>query len=375
MKSIIVVTQQSDFNSLVKQLNEEPTIAVDLESDSLHSYREKICLLQISTTKYTAVIDTLKIQNLWAIKSVFSNPAIQKIFHASDYDLRSLNRDYNFEVYGLFDTMLAAQFIGEERIGLADLLGKYFGVNLDKKFQKADWSQRPLRKDMIQYAAADTSYLHSLKGLLTDALEQLNRLSWLKEECQLLEKVRFEGKEGPLWKRFKGTSTLSRRQLAVLEVLLNWREQYGARLDRPVFKILGNKPLLEIARHMPQTRSELLSIAGLAPSIVDRHGPALLRGVVQGREMMEQNLPNVPKPQRREKDPQKERRLKILKNWRQNTSIAYGLQPGVLINNSVLESIAQKNPNSLSGLEGIPGIRNWQISELGHHILEVLKSV
>ena len=271
--------------------------------------------------------------------------------------------------------MLAAQFLGEERIGLADLLGKYLDVNLDKKFQKADWSQRPLSKAMIQYAAADTSYLHNLKGLLTDALERLNRLSWLKEECHWLEKVRFEGKEGPLWMRFKGSSTLSRRQLAVLEVLLNWREQYGARLDRPVFKILGNKPLLEIARQMPQTKRELLSIAGLAPRIVDRHGPALLRGVVQGREMLEQNLPEIPKPQRRGKDPQKERRLKTLKSWRQSTSAAYGLQPGVLINNSVLEAIAQKNPNSLSDLEEIPGLRNWQKSELGHHILEALKPV
>jgi ribonuclease D len=275
-------------------------------------------------------------------------------------------------VRGLFDTMVSAQLLGEERIGLADLLQKHFGVALDKKYQKADWSQRPLPDEMIRYAAADTSYLHRLMALFVERLEALGRMSWVAEECALLEEVRFADNGGPLCLRFKGAGTLSRRELGVLESLLQWREEQGARLDRPVYKILGNKVLLELARRMPQAQDGLKGIEGLPPRLVERHGRALLAAVARGLALPEAELPHYPRTPRKERDPAREERFKLLRKWRELAAVEYALDPGVLINNAALDALAQAQPRSQKQLERVAALKEWQKTELGTGLLGAL---
>ena len=166
MEQIEILTTNEQVAELAEQLAAETTIAVDLEADSMHNYQEKVCLIQVSTLQRTVLIDPLAATDLSPLKPILADPAIRKIFHAADYDLRSLSRDFDLEVNGLFDTMICAQLLGEERIGLADLLNKYFNVELDKKYQKADWSLRPLKPAMISYAAEDTHHLHRLAEIL-----------------------------------------------------------------------------------------------------------------------------------------------------------------------------------------------------------------
>ncbi len=372
METIHRLTTDVEISAFAKRLTKETAIAIDLEADSLHNYREKICLIQVSTTDKTVLIDPLAVTTLDPLKPILANPAITKIFHAADYDLRSLKRDYDININGLFDTMISAQFLGEERIGLADLLLKYFDVELDKKFQKADWSRRPLTPEMIEYAANDTRYLHKLKELFTERLDALGRMSWVREECALLENVRFAENGGMLCLRFKGAGTLSRRELGILENLLQWREREGAKLNRPVYKVIGNKPILELAKRMPQGEPGMRGIEGLSPRLIDRYGKALLAEVARGKKIPEENLPVFPRQPRKPKDTVREDRLKVLKKWREKEAREYSLEPGVLINNAALEAVVLAKPETAAELDQVVGVKNWQKEELGEGLLHAL---
>ncbi len=368
-----ILTTTEEIAQLATRLSQHAVIAVDLEADSMHNYLEKVCLLQFSTPDETVLVDPLADAELTPLKPVLADPAIRKIFHAADYDIRCLARDFDIEISGLFDTMISSQFLGEERFGLADVLKKYFGVELDKKYQRADWSRRPLSDEMIRYAAGDTFYLHRLVEILEEKLIGKGRLEWVQEEFQLLEKVRFTVHEGPEFLRFKGAGTLNPRQLAVLERLLQWRDGEAQRRDCPLYKVLGNKQVLELARAMPQGRKEMSAVPDLAPRLVERYGGKLLFAVAQGLEVPGNELPHYPRMQRREKDPQAEQRFNRLKDWRKKKAEALELDPGVLINNASLEELAKRWPKQVAELEDIPLMKRWQVRELGTDILKVLR--
>lgn len=372
MKQIEILTTNAQVAELAEQLACETTIAIDLEADSMHNYQEKVCLIQVSTLKRTVLIDPLAATDLSPLQPVLADPAIRKIFHAADYDLRSLKRDFDLEISGLFDTMISAQLLGEERVGLADLLRKYFGVELDKKFQKADWSLRPLPAEMVRYAAEDTRHLHRLVALLEERLVSLGRMSWGAEEFALMEQVRFTENDGPLCLRFKGAGVLPRRELGVLEQLMQWREQEGGRLNRPVYKVLGNKALLELALRKPTDIGHLRGVEGLSPRLIERYGRALLDAVRDGLTLPEAELPLFPRQPRRAKDPGLEERVKILKSWRQKEAAKHALEPGVLINNAVLEALALAMPRTAADLDQVDGLKNWQKAVLGKGLLGVL---
>ncbi|MGK2944448.1 MAG: ribonuclease D [Desulfuromonadales bacterium] len=372
MKQIEILTTNAQVAELAGVLARETTIAIDLEADSMHNYQEQVCLIQVSTLTRTVLIDPLTATDLSPLQPVLADPAIRKIFHAADYDLRSLKRDFGLEINGLFDTMISAQLLGEERVGLADLLRKYFGVELDKKFQKADWSQRPLPAEMVRYAAEDTRHLHRLVALFEERLKELGRMSWCKEEFALMEQVRFAENGGPLCLRFKGAGVLPRRELGVLEKLMQWREQEGSRLNRPVYKVIGNKSLLELAQRMPTETGHLRGIDGLSPRLIERYGRSLLEAVRDGLNIPEAELPEIPRQPRRAKDPGLEDRVKILKKWRQKEAAKYALEPGVLINNVALEALAMAKPQSAVELDEVVGLKNWQKQVLGEGLLGAL---
>ncbi|MDT8419902.1 MAG: ribonuclease D [Desulfuromonadales bacterium] len=370
-----ILTDSRAVADFAEELQQCPVIAVDLEADSMHCYQEKVCLLQVSTPERTLLIDPLAEEiDLSPLKPVLANPRIRKIFHAADYDIRCLARDFGIEINGLFDTMISCQFLGEEKVGLADVLNKYFGVELDKQYQRADWSERPLSEGMIRYAAADTAHLHGLVELLEDQLLRKGRLAWVLEEFALLEKARFAPNDGPLFLRCKGAGRLNPRQLAVLEELLQWRDSEARRRDRPLYKVIGNKPLLDIATVRPQGRQGLLGIEGVPPRLVDRFGSALLKAVRRGEQLPEDQLPAFPRNERRVKDPEAEKRMLLLKEWRKEAAAGLTLDPGVLINNAALEELSRCRPKTSGELSASGILKNWQVEVLGEGILATLRS-
>ncbi len=368
-----VLTDTESLVRLAAELERETAIGVDLEADSMHSYREKVCLLQFSTPSRTVLVDPLAIGDLAPLQPVMADPAVRKIFHAADYDIRCLFRDYRIEVRGLFDTMVSAQFLGEKKVGLADMLDSYFVVKLDKKYQRADWSARPLSKAMVRYAAEDTRHLHRLMELLEKRLADAGRRSWVAEEFQLLEQVRHNDVNGPLFLRIKGAWKLDRPQLAVLEALLQWRDSEAERRDCPLFKVIGNKILLELARATPCTRKELQEVQGMPSALTDRYGNKLLRVIEAARATPIENLPIYPPLKRPAEDPAADARLRVLKRWRAHKAAQLSLDAGIVINSALLEAIARKPPAALSSLTDFSAMKNWQRRELGPEILAALR--
>jgi ribonuclease D len=364
-----IITTAGRLAQVAAILDTQTELAVDLEMDSLHHYREKVCLIQVSTRTDSWLIDPLALQDLSPLAASLTNPAILIVMHGADYDIRSLHRDFNIEVSNLFDTMIAARFLGITEFGLAALLKARFGIELDKKYQKADWSRRPLPPEMTAYAAADTSDLLPLYDQLRGELETVGRKEWLDEECRLLCGARVTEKEGPLFLSFKGAGKLKGYSLAILEELLQLRDRLAQEVDRPPFKVLPGEALLEIAENKPRTLDDLAGIKGMSPRLVQRYGERMLSLVARALTLPEGRLPRFPRSRRVEPTDGAKHRLKQLKGWREQKSSTLGLDPGVITPNWLLESIADVNPGSMDELNTIPGMREWQKRAFGADLL------
>ncbi|MBW2504766.1 MAG: HRDC domain-containing protein [Deltaproteobacteria bacterium] len=369
-----ILTSSVQVAELARRLETQPVISMDLEADSLHSYRDKVCLIQISLPNETVLIDTLLVKQLDSLRYSMADRRIRKIFHAGDYDLRCLHRDFGLEVKGLFDTMISAQLLGEEKIGLSDLLQRHFQVSLDKRYQRADWSKRPLSKEMMNYAAEDTRHLHRLAESFEKRLMDIGRMAWAEEEFRLMENVRFENTRAEPLSRIKGAGKLDRRQLAILEELLQWRESEGRRLDRPVFKIASNNILLEVARLAPETERELAPVEAMSEKLKARYGQALVKAARRGLARQKNELPEFPKKIRKVVDPDHDQIMKVFKSWRHQKAMALQLDPGILINNSTLEKIVRGRPKTLADLKTLGELKTWQYEEFGKELLSLLAS-
>jgi ribonuclease D len=366
------IATERELAALADRLRAEPLLAVDTEAASFHRYLDRVYLLQISSREETAVVDPLATGGLGPIGQLLDDPAIEIIFHDADYDLRLLHREYGFTAQNLFDTRIAAQLHNEPGIGLAALLEKYFGVRLDKRFQRADWSARPLSPEMLAYAAADTRHLAQLRDILRDSLSQRGRLGWAQEEFALLEDIRPAAADQaePGWLRLKGAKALRGRELAILREIWEWREGMARRADRATFRILNNEPMLAMARNPPADVAELKAIPGVSSDLAERRGRDLLAAVKRGVELPDGDLPpRFARPTRRAPDPALEARLERLKAARNLLAKEYDLPPGVVCPNGTLEAIARADPKSAEELAAVPELRRWQVREFGGQLL------
>lgn len=367
-----MVTEGAVLEEVADLISKETEIAVDLEMDSLHHYREKVCLIQISTRHRNWLIDPLSIGDISVLSEPLASENIRIVMHGADYDVRSLYRDYSIAINNMFDTMIASRLLGVTEFGLAALLKARFDIELDKKFQKADWSKRPLNAEMCAYAVSDTAYLLDLYDQLRDELIQKGRLGWLEEECRLVSQARASEKDGPLFLGCKGAGKLKGYALAILEALLQLRECLARETDRPTFKVFSVETLMEIAERKPRNKMELSSIKGMTPSLIQKHGDKLLNAVSIALSMHEDGLPVYPRQKREEPSDGAKERLKILKSWRQQASNNVGLDAGVMAPNWLLEGIAEANPASAEGLANIAGMREWQRELYGGSLLKEL---
>ncbi|HQW66122.1 MAG TPA: ribonuclease D [Gemmatimonadales bacterium] len=368
-----LVDRPETFRALLDEVAGAPLVALDTEAASFHRFHDRIYLVQLSTRDLTAVIDPLGVGDLTPIGTLLADPAIETIFHDADYDLRLFDKEFGFRAKSLFDTRIAAQFLNEPGIGLGALLAKYFGVTADKRFQRADWSARPLSGPMLDYAAGDTVHLCELRDILLEQLDALGRTEWVAEEFENLEKIRWTGGgEGPetAFLRLKGSKALQRRELAILRELYNWREETSSRLDRASFRVLGNEVLFALAQQPVTTLEELGRVKGVGQDGAQRRGNEILAAIGRGLALPDRDLPRVERQQRRVPDPAFEARVEALKRRRNALAEELQLAPGVLCPNGTLEAIARAEPSTLADMATIPELRRWQIKVLGPALLE-----
>lgn len=355
-------------------LEKESVIGVDLEADSMFHYQEKVCLLQFSTPSCNILVDPLAVRDLSPLAPIFKSPGIRKVFHGADYDIRSLYRDFEIEVNALFDTQIAARFLGLRDIGLASLLKERLSITLKKKYQKKDWSQRPLPAPMLAYAVHDTCHLLALTQILMAELREKGRLPFVEEECQLQTAVRSaEPNDDPLFLKFNGAGKLDRRSLAVLEALLQFRDQAARRRDLPLFKVMGNSQVMVLAKRKPVKMAELQNIRGFSPKQINQLGGAILKRVGPALALPENELPVYPRKRSEKISPKVGERMKRLKEWRDQRGSEMGVDPAIICTNAQAKTLAFSNPHIPDDLKDIMGIKNWQREQFGHEICGVLK--
>jgi ribonuclease D len=352
---------------------ESRSLALDTEGASFHRFVDRIYLLQLSTRERTAIIDPMPIGKPPMLGRILEDPAIEIVFHDADYDLRLLQQDYQWHVRNIFDTRIAAQLLGLRAFGLAALLERYFGVKLDKKHQRADWSMRPLPQGMLDYAAQDTIHLLELRDLLERELERAGRLDWAREEFALLEGTRWADDDpAETFLRVKGARDLARRELAVLRELVQWRDSVAEQLDRATFRIVGNEQLLEIARRQPPSADQLSSIKGVPRGMIESRGREMTDAVARGLAVPENALPKFPKAPRWDRDPDFDARVAALKTVRDAAASRLDLDPGVLCARDRLEAVARRNPSAPEELAEVRELRAWQRGLLGEDFLKAL---
>ena len=245
--SACMITTGEQLTQLVRQVEPHSRVALDTEADSLHCYREKLCLLQISVPGRDAIVDPLAKVDLGPLRQALADKEI--VLHGADYDLRLLRRNMDFVPKRIFDTVIAARMIGVREFSLAALVKLYFDIELAKGSQKANWAQRPLSEKMAEYAINDTRYLLSLAERLKDELESRGRIVWFRQSCQRaldFSAIDRERDVDEAW-RISGAGALRGRAAAVLRELWNWREREAEAADRPPFHILQNRELLQSA--------------------------------------------------------------------------------------------------------------------------------
>lgn len=371
----VYISSPAEADSSLASIADVPAVAVDTEGASFHRFVDRIYLLQLSTRTQTAILDPLAIGKPQGLQHLLEDEAVEVVFHDADYDLRLLHQDYGWQTTHIFDTRVAAQLLGIRAFGLAALLERYFGIRLEKKHQRADWSMRPLPQDMLDYAAQDTMYLLDLRDRMRADLAELGRLGWAEEEFQRLEGTHWPSEpDGNGFLRIKGTRDLNRRQLAIFRELVAWRDEVARELDRATFRVAGNEALLEVARQAPRSIDALTSIRGVPRGIAGRRGKEILEAIERGLAVPENELPRFPRAPRWDRDPDFDARVTRLRAVREAAASRLSLDPGVLVSRERLETIARLRPRTTEALLAVPDLRRWQVAELGEALLEAITS-
>lgn len=352
----------------------ETVLALDTEASSFHRYRERLCLVQLSTRERTWLVDPLAVPDLTPLREMLAEKHMQVVIHDADYDLRMLARHHSIRVSNVFDTLVAAELVNEPEIGLAALLGKYQGLTIDKKFQKADWSKRPLPSDMLDYAAGDTSHLIALRDILETKLREKGRWEWAEEEFELLTDAPFNltANEEPAFIRMKGAKTLKPHQLAILREIHGWRDGVAEKMDRAPFMVVGNDLILDLAITPPTNSKDLASRKGMSDRVMERFGRDIMAAVERGTASPKEDWPRVTKAKRWQRDDDYEERFKRLKRTRDLLTIEQDLRPGIVAANQLLMDIARTLPGDLEALMALPGIRRYQVQHFGPALLNSL---
>jgi len=361
------VAEPKALDRLAHSLASQSRLAVDTESNSLHAYREQVCLVQFSTPAADYLVDPLVLYDLSPLAPLFSDPKIEKVFHAAEYDLICLKRDFGISFANIFDTMQAARILGYKLVGLDSMLAAKLGITLNKRYQKADWGERPLSQEMLNYARLDTHHLLDLRDSLQVELQERGRWELAQEEFARLAMGNGVSKpEIPSWQRVKGTQHFTTRQLTILHELCLWRQSQAEKMGRPVFKVIDDRRLVSIALATPKTQTDLQAL-NLTSRQVYVFGDEILQAVWRGRKTDPIQRPLSGRP-----NPDFLNRLNILSAWRKAVALKIGVESDVVLPKAWMYAIAEQNPKSMPELSAIMPQSPWRLGTFGAEILKTL---
>jgi ribonuclease D len=368
------VQTAGELAALVRALTAVPEVAVDTEGDSLHHYPARLALVQLAAPGAVWLVDPLAVEDLRPLGTVFGDARTTIVLHAGDNDLVDLKRRHGLPFARIFDTSVAARFLGAPALGLDVLLTTYLGVDLPPSRQKDDWSERPLSEAQRRYAVGDVEHLLPLKARLVEELTRVGRLAWVEEECAALAaQVVVERPIDPAaYAGLKGARELTPRGLAILRELHELRETLARRLDRPPFKVFNDEVLVKLALAVPGDREQLAQLPGMSPRVIGRWGEELLAAVARALALPESELPVLERRPRPNVPAAVRRRIEWLRAWRTEATPRFGLEPGVLFPNRLIGIVAEAGPRDLDALARVDGFRRWRVEAFGSEILAAL---
>lgn len=374
------VDTEKGLNEVGAALRDTDRFALDCEAAGFHRYSDRLCLVQLTVPAGNFLLDPLAVEIGDVLRGPLEAPAVEVVMHGADYDVRLLHRDLGLTISNLYDTQITAALLGLPALGLSALLEEHFGVKLSKKYQKADWAERPIPRPMQEYAAHDTTHLLELRDRLDAQLEAKGRRNWAEEEFERLEQVRFDVQEnGDPVARVKGARDLSPREVARLRAAWKWRDELARARDKATFRISGDPVLVAIAQQNPSSIGALADIQGMNGGLARGEGAALLEALAQVEAIPDDQLQGYPRPDRngngprQRPTPEEEARFQRLKGVRNAVAEELGLDRAVLISNSVLEEMAGAPPRSAAEMARVDGVREWQMEVLGTRLMEALK--
>jgi len=378
--SFIYIQEAGQAAPLAEELRGLNRLALDCEAAGFHRYSDRLCLVQLTTPTQTYVIDPQGFDPTELLRGPLEDPDVEILMHGADFDLRLLDRDLGIRLGGLFDTQIAAAMLGSQQLGLAALLDSRLGVSVSKKYQRADWAERPLTDGMLEYAAGDTRYLEKLADLLVADLETAGRTAWAEEECRALEAAALASTSDPVEEkdpvlRVKGARDLTPRHVTALREALAWRDAIAQRRDRATFRVVGDPPLLEAVARFPRDGAGLADIKGFPKGLAHGEGKELLKRLRAVSEMPEDDLRPYPKVRPRgpgRPPPEVEELADRLKGARNKRADELGLDRGTMLPNAMIIAVALAAPRTTEDLADIEGLRRWQVEAVGPDLLKVL---
>jgi ribonuclease D len=365
----LLIQDEAPLHDLTLELQSQPHIAVDTESNSLYAYKEQVCLIQFSIPGKDYLVDPLALPNLDPLSKIFADPSSEKIMHGAEYDVMCLKRDFEFTFAHLFDTRLAWRTLGREHSGLSNILADEFNIQIDKRFQRANWGKRPLTDELLNYARLDTHYLLALRNRLVEALDHAGRLEEAREACEYITTVNPHNNgfnpEG-YW-RIRNVRELYGKQLSVLRELYHFRDLQASRLNRPPFKIIGDQTLLAIAQASPANLDALCELPGMTQGQVRRYGEGLLGAIQSGRDS-----PPPSKPPQKPVDEMVQSRYEALHKWRKDLAKKRGVESDIIMPREMLWDIARSAPRDKVGLKQVMSPMQWRFQKYGAEIINIL---
>jgi ribonuclease D len=375
--SYVFVDRPEALGDTIERLRGTRAVAVDTEADSMHCFFEKVCLLQLAGAEGPAyLVDPLALKGgMSDLSSAFADPRTVKVFHGADFDVAGLRRDFGFEFRGIFDTMLAGQLLGDEKLSLRDYVERYFGVKLEKAYTRCDWSRRPLDEHQLEYCFHDVAFLVPLMDIQRSRLVEADLVEEAEIEFERLSRREPARRDFDphAWFRLPGAKDLAHAEQAAAAHLFLLRDRMARETDRPAFKVLANDALVRIARAMPRTVDELRRMRGVSSFVAGRMGRSVLDALEQARR------DGAPPPRpRRSGDPERrldmpaQKRLARLKNWRNAASQASGVTTMAILPNYAMFEVARLQPRGLEELAAIPGVGTKRAARWGRDILDTL---
>jgi ribonuclease D len=364
-----LLNTSAQVNDLVGVLLQERRIAIDTESNSRHRYPERVCLIQVATSSNVYLIDTLSVNDMRPIGEVLSEPNIVKVIQGADYDLRCLDREWGFRVRNLFDTSVAARFVGMKQSGLAVLIDVFLGVQVEKdaQIQKSDWSQRPFNQKALDYAATDVWYLLGIQEALEKKLRTIKRFPWVLEECTRLEEIRYVAPDPETaYLSLKGTHNLDGQQRAILKRLFTFREVEARRRNRPPYYVLSHETLIYLACNPHLNLDQCSALMRTSHfNIAKRLRETLDMGLAdQAIRIPIRQTVSAPTSIDIE-------RLQMLKRWRSNLGVELSIDPALVWPRISLNRLA-KAPSTFSAELQSAEVREWQREQFAMSLAAVL---